>query len=86
MAGGIAQYLAAEYPDRVATLTRISTSPGASGGPTNDLPPVADRLTVTANPAPDPDWSDRDAVVEYQVPPRSTWDTAVPATVQLTAT
>jgi pimeloyl-ACP methyl ester carboxylesterase len=68
MGGGIAQYLAVEHPDRVATLTLMSTSPGGPGGPDNDLPPMADRLrAVFADPAPDPDWTDRDAVVEYLV-------------------
>jgi pimeloyl-ACP methyl ester carboxylesterase len=63
MGGGIAQYLGVEHPDRVATLTLMSTSPGG-----NDLPPVADRLRAAlADPAPEPDWTDRDAVVEYLV-------------------
>jgi pimeloyl-ACP methyl ester carboxylesterase len=64
MGGGIAQYLAVEHPDRVATLTLMSTSPG----PDNDLPPMADRLKAAlADPAPEPDWADRDAVAEYLV-------------------
>jgi len=68
MGGGIAQYLAVEHPDRVATLTLMSTSPVGPRGPGNDLPPMADRLRATfADPAPDPDWTDRDAVVEYLV-------------------
>jgi pimeloyl-ACP methyl ester carboxylesterase len=63
MGGGIAQYLAVEHPDRVATLTLMSTSPGGK-----DLPPMADRLeSAFTDPAPDPDWTDRDAVVEYLV-------------------
>jgi pimeloyl-ACP methyl ester carboxylesterase len=64
MGGGIAQYLAVEHAARVATLTLMSTSPG----PASDLPPMADRLRATfADPAPEPDWSDHDAVVEYLV-------------------
>ena len=64
MGGGIAQYLAVEHPDRVATLTLMSTSPG----PADDLPPMADRLEAAfADPAPEPDWTDRDAVVEHLV-------------------
>jgi pimeloyl-ACP methyl ester carboxylesterase len=64
MGGGIAQYLAVEHPDRVATLTLMATSPGSG----DDLPPMADRLTAAfANPAPEPDWTDCDAVVEYLV-------------------
>jgi pimeloyl-ACP methyl ester carboxylesterase len=64
MGGGLAQYLTIRHPEKVATLTLMATSPG----PADDLPPVADRLkAVFADPAPDPDWSDVDAVVEYQV-------------------
>jgi len=63
MGGGIAQYLGVEHPDRVATLTLMSTSPGGDG-----LPPVADRLKAAlADQAPEPDWTDHDAVVEYLV-------------------
>jgi pimeloyl-ACP methyl ester carboxylesterase len=66
MGGGIAQSVVIEYPDRVATLTLMSTSP--VGGLDYDLPPMAERLReVFANPAPEPDWTDRDAVVEYLV-------------------
>jgi pimeloyl-ACP methyl ester carboxylesterase len=65
MGGGIAQQLAIERPDRVATLTLMSTSPVGSE---EDLPPMADRLVAAfADPAPDPDWTDRDAVVEHLV-------------------
>jgi pimeloyl-ACP methyl ester carboxylesterase len=68
MGGGIAQYLAIHHGDRVATMTLISTSPGGPGGPDNDLPPMADRVRAAfADPAPEPDWTDRAAVVEYLV-------------------
>jgi pimeloyl-ACP methyl ester carboxylesterase len=64
MGGGIAQALAVHRPDRVATLTLMSTSPG----PADDLPPMADRAEAAfADPAPEPDWTDRDAVVEHLV-------------------
>jgi pimeloyl-ACP methyl ester carboxylesterase len=64
MGGGIAQYLAIHQPARVASLTLLSTS----SGPADDLPPMADRLRERFdNPPPAPDWSDRDAVVEYLV-------------------
>jgi pimeloyl-ACP methyl ester carboxylesterase/SAM-dependent methyltransferase len=61
MGGAIAQHLAVEHRERVATLTLISTSPGPAG----DLPPVTEPLkAVLAERAPEPDWNDVDAVVE----------------------
>jgi pimeloyl-ACP methyl ester carboxylesterase len=63
MGGGIAQVLALDHPKVVASLTLMSTSPG---GP--DLPPIADALAAGfANPAPAPDWSNRDEVIDYIV-------------------
>jgi pimeloyl-ACP methyl ester carboxylesterase len=68
MGGGIAQHIAIHHPDRVATLTLMSTSPIGPGDPHNDLPPMAPRLAAMfADPAPEPDWTDRDAVIEYLV-------------------
>jgi len=71
MGGGIGQLLALEYPDRVASLTLISTSPGGSGGPGSanpDLPPMSEELrALFAEGSTDPDWSDREAVIDYLV-------------------
>jgi pimeloyl-ACP methyl ester carboxylesterase len=68
MGGGIAQVLAVDHPGLLVTLTLMSTSPSGPGGPDNGLPPMADRLRAAfADPPPEPDWSDRDAVVEYLV-------------------
>jgi pimeloyl-ACP methyl ester carboxylesterase len=65
MGGALAQLVALEYPDRAASLTLISTSPGP-GDP--DLPEMSERLSAHfAKPAAKPDWSDRAAVIDYIV-------------------
>ena len=58
MFGGIGLVLGVDRPDRVASLTFVSTSTGA-----DDLPPPADDLAMPA----EPDLSDPAAVVEYVV-------------------
>jgi pimeloyl-ACP methyl ester carboxylesterase len=63
MGGGIAQHLALDHAGRVRSLTLMSTSPGG-----RDLPPMSDELRKRfAEPASEPDWSDRQAVVDYMV-------------------
>ena len=66
MGGAIAQHLALVHPDRVASLTLVSTSPAVSVGRT--LPPPSEELRRRfAEPPPEPDWFDRAAVVDYLV-------------------
>ncbi|MGW1995712.1 alpha/beta fold hydrolase [Embleya sp. NPDC001921] len=67
MGGGLVQRLGVRHPERVLTLTLLSTSPGGPGGPENpDLPPMSEHLAkLFADPAPGPDWSDREAVIAY---------------------
>jgi pimeloyl-ACP methyl ester carboxylesterase len=65
MGGALAQLLALAHPDRLASLTLISTTGGA-GDP--DLPPPDPRLAAGyADLKPPEDWSDREAVIEYLV-------------------
>lgn len=66
MGGGVAQRIAIEHPDRVATLTLISTSPI---GPTiHDLPGPAPQILATfCGTGSEPNWHDREAVIEHVV-------------------
>ena len=78
MGGGIAQELGVEFPDRVLSLTLMSTSPVGPVGA--ELPPVADHLKVKfADPPPDPDWADREAVIEYMVQGERDYAGSIPA-------
>ncbi len=62
MGGGIAVSLALEQPERVASLTLIGSSPGG-----DDLPSVsAEFLDMITRPE-QPDWSDREAVIDYSL-------------------
>ena len=66
MGGGIVQRIAIEHPERVLSVTLMSTSPAGSGG--SELPPMSDELRAVFNgdgqPEP-PDWSDREAAIAY---------------------
>ncbi|MFC4588420.1 alpha/beta fold hydrolase [Sphaerisporangium corydalis] len=65
MGGGMAQVIGLDHAERVASLTLISTS-GGPGDP--DLPGMTDALRAAfAAAPPEPDWSDRDAVVDHIV-------------------
>ncbi|HEX6343698.1 alpha/beta hydrolase [Umezawaea sp.] len=65
MGGGIAQVLAVDHPERVASLTLVATSPAAPG--TEGLPPLSPEALEYFSTLAEPDWSDRSAVVEHVV-------------------
>lgn len=68
MGGWIAQLIALDHPDRVASLTLISTRTTGHGPSEPDLPEMTERLEAAfAKEAPEPDWSDRDAAIDYLV-------------------
>jgi pimeloyl-ACP methyl ester carboxylesterase len=62
--GGNAQLLALDHPDRLRSLTLISTTFAVSGG--GDLPGPTAELHAFFGVTP-PDWDDQDAVVDYLV-------------------
>lgn len=67
--GGLAQMLALTAPHRVASLVLTSTSPAvpAASGDLELPPPTAAVAATFTDPAPEPDWADRDAVVTHVV-------------------
>ncbi|MCW2816000.1 MAG: alpha/beta hydrolase [Nocardioides sp.] len=67
MGGGIAQSLALHRPDLVAALTLVATSP-VGGVDRERLPGIDARLADWfADPPPEPDWTDREAVVAWSL-------------------
>lgn len=67
MGAGVVQQLAATRPERVASLTLMSSSP-ADSVQRAALPEPAPRVLATfADPDPEPDWTDQAAVLDYRV-------------------
>ena len=64
MGGALAQLLALDFPDRVASLVLISTSRALPGG--DPLPPSTEELGRFMASV-EVDWSDASSVVEYLV-------------------
>jgi pimeloyl-ACP methyl ester carboxylesterase len=65
--GWIAQLLALDHPERVATLTLIASRPNTPGPVDADLPEHAESVMEAIRNTPQPDWSDERAVVDHLV-------------------
>jgi pimeloyl-ACP methyl ester carboxylesterase len=63
--GFLAQLLALDHPDQIASLTLVSTRPIAPGPVDSDLPDHAPELMTQLFGRPEPDWTHRDSVVDY---------------------
>lgn len=65
LGGLLSQLIALKHPDRVLSLTLVASERLASEDP--DMPSMDPRVLAYHARAGDLDWSDREAVVEYQV-------------------
>lgn len=65
LGGFLAQLIALKYPDRVLTLTLIAAERLGPGDP--DIPPIDQKVLDYHAQAGALDWSDKEAVVEWQV-------------------
>jgi pimeloyl-ACP methyl ester carboxylesterase len=65
LGGFLAQLIALKYPDRILTLTLIASERLGPGDP--DIPPIDQKILDYHAQAGGLDWSDNEAVVEWQV-------------------
>jgi pimeloyl-ACP methyl ester carboxylesterase len=63
MGGALAQLMALDHREHVASLTLIATSPAGPGEP--DLPDMTAEDRAAFGDLAEPDWSDRRAVIDY---------------------
>lgn len=63
MGAALAQVMALDHGERVASLTLIATSPAGPGD--DDLPPMTDAGRAAFEAMEEPDWSDRTAAIDY---------------------
>jgi pimeloyl-ACP methyl ester carboxylesterase len=67
LGGAIAQAIALESPDRVASLTLIASGPIGPDAGEADLPRMAPETIAAFGTLAEPDWSDRESVAQYVV-------------------
>lgn len=65
--GWICQHAALAHPERVASLTLIASRPNAPGPTDPDLPEHGDELMAYLTSTPEPNWSDRTAVIDHLI-------------------
>lgn len=65
--GWVAQLLALAHPDRVTSMTLISSRATEHGSADPDLPEVSDGLLAAWEAMTEPDWDDDAAVIDYYV-------------------
>lgn len=69
MGGWIAQLVALDHPERVASLTLLATRPTGHGPSDPDLPEMSEALAAhfAAGEGAEPPWADRAAMIDYLV-------------------
>jgi pimeloyl-ACP methyl ester carboxylesterase len=66
--GALAQAVAVAHPEKLATLTLFSTTLSEPGRDTQGLPgPTPEVAAAFSDEGGEPDWADRDAVIDYLV-------------------